>query len=47
VAGRCGRAYQLVVVGSEKLEGTARIEARKRPWRAVTWPRAMGSLDQP
>ncbi|MDP3872945.1 MAG: hypothetical protein Q8Q80_09790 [Methyloversatilis sp.] len=47
VTGGCGRSHQLAVVGAEKLDVTARIEARKRPWRALTWPRATGSLDQP
>ncbi|MDP3287606.1 MAG: beta-propeller fold lactonase family protein [Methyloversatilis sp.] len=43
----CGRSNQVVVVDAAKLEVTARIEDKKLPWGVVTWPRAMGSLDQP
>ncbi|WP_018410189.1 beta-propeller fold lactonase family protein [Methyloversatilis thermotolerans] len=43
----CGRSDAVVVVDAQKLEVTGRIEDKKLPWGIVTWPRAMGSLDQP
>ena len=43
----CGRSNQVVVVDAARLEVTARIDDKKLPWGVVTWPRAMGSLDQP
>lgn len=42
----CGRSDAVVVVDAEKLEVTSRIADKKLPWGIVTWPRAMGSLDQ-
>jgi YVTN family beta-propeller protein len=42
----CGRSDAVVVVDAVKLEVSGRIEDKKLPWGVVTYPRAMGSLDQ-
>jgi YVTN family beta-propeller protein len=42
----CGRSDAVVVVDAQKLEVTGKIEDKKLPWGVVTFPRAMGSLDQ-
>ncbi|MBU0604374.1 MAG: beta-propeller fold lactonase family protein [Gammaproteobacteria bacterium] len=43
----CGRSDAVLVIDAEKLEVTKRISDKKLPWGVVTYPRAMGSLDQP
>lgn len=43
----CGRSDQVVVIDAAKLEVSGRIADKKLPWGIVTWPRTMGSLDQP
>ncbi len=42
----CGRSNAVVVVDAVSLEIVGRIDDKKLPWGIVTWPRAMGSLDQ-
>lgn len=43
----CGRSDEVVVVDTDKLEVTKRIGDKQLPWGIVTYPKAMGSLDQP
>lgn len=43
----CGRSDEVVVIDAEKLEVTKRIAGFKMPWGVVTYPKSMGSLDEP
>lgn len=43
----CGKSDEVLVIDAEKLEVTKRIGDKKMPWGLVTYPKAMGSLDQP
>lgn len=43
----CGKSDAVLVIDAEKLEVTKKIEDKKMPWGIVTYPKAMGSLDQP
>ena len=43
----CGRSDEVVVIDADKLEVTKRITGFQMPWGIVTYPKAMGSLDQP
>lgn len=43
----CGRSDEVVVIDADKLEPVKRIADKKLPWGVVTYPKAMGSLDQP
>lgn len=43
----CGKSDAVLVIDAEKLEVTQKIEDKKMPWGIVTYPKAMGSLDQP
>lgn len=43
----CGKSDEVLVIDAEKLEVTKHIGDKKMPWGLVTYPKAMGSLDQP
>jgi YVTN family beta-propeller protein len=43
----CGRSDEVVVIDAEKLEVTSRITGQAMPWGVVTYPKSIGSLDQP
>lgn len=43
----CGKSNEVVVIDSDKLVVTQRIADKAMPWGVVTYPKAMGSLDQP
>ena len=43
----CGRSDEVLVIDADKLEVTKRIADFKMPWGVVTYPKAMGSLDEP
>lgn len=43
----CGKSDAVLVIDAEKLEVTKKIEDKKMPWGIVTYPKSMGSLDQP
>jgi hypothetical protein len=43
----CGKSSELVVVDTDKLEVSKRIEDKQLPWGIVTYPKSMGSLDKP
>lgn len=43
----CGKSDEVLVIDSEKLEVTKHIGDKKMPWGLVTYPKSMGSLDQP
>ena len=43
----CGRSNDIVVIDADRLEVTKRITNSGLPWGIVTYPKSMGSLDQP
>ncbi len=43
----CGKSDAVYVIDAEKLEVTKQIEVKGMPWGLVTYPKAMGSLDNP
>ena len=43
----CGRSHEVLVIDKEKLEVTKRIGDKDLPWGIVTYPKSVGSLDQP
>ncbi|WP_047540805.1 beta-propeller fold lactonase family protein [Methylotenera versatilis] len=43
----CGKSDAVYVIDADKLEVTKQIEVKGMPWGLVTYPKAMGSLDQP
>lgn len=43
----CGRSDEVVVIDADKLEVTSRITGFAMPWGVVTYPKSIGSLDQP
>lgn len=43
----CGKSDELMIIDAEKLQVTGSIGDKKMPWGVVTYPKAMGSLDQP
>lgn len=43
----CGRSDEVVVIDATTLAPTARIADKQLPWGIVTYPKSMGSLDQP
>lgn len=43
----CGRSDEVVVIDAATLEPTARVADKQLPWGIVTYPKSMGSLDQP
>jgi YVTN family beta-propeller protein len=43
----CGKSDEVLVIDADKLEVTKRIGDKKMPWGMVTYPKSMGSLDQP
>jgi YVTN family beta-propeller protein len=43
----CGRSDEVIVIDADKLEITKRITDFKMPWGIVTYPKSIGSLDQP
>jgi YVTN family beta-propeller protein len=43
----CGRSHEVVVIDADELEVTSRITGLAMPWGIVTYPKSIGSLDQP
>ena len=43
----CGKSQALMVIDTESLEKTKEISDTEMPWGVVTYPKSMGSLDQP
>jgi len=43
----CGKSDEILVIDANKLEVTKRITNKGMPWGVVTYPKAIGSLDQP
>lgn len=43
----CGRSDEVVVIDADTLEPVKHIADKKLPWGVVTYPKSMGSLDQP
>jgi YVTN family beta-propeller protein len=43
----CGRSNEILVIDADRLEVTKRISNNGLPWGIVTYPKSMGSLDQP
>lgn len=43
----CGKSSEIVVIDVNKLEVSKRIEYKEMPWGIVTYPKSMGSIDQP
>jgi DNA-binding beta-propeller fold protein YncE len=43
----CGRSHEVLVIDTEKLEVTQRIEDKQLPWGIVAYPKSVGSLDAP
>ncbi|HWU83440.1 MAG TPA: cytochrome D1 domain-containing protein [Methylophilaceae bacterium] len=43
----CGKSDEVLVIDTDKLEVTKHIGDKKMPWGLVTYPKSMGSLDQP
>jgi DNA-binding beta-propeller fold protein YncE len=43
----CGRSHEVVVIDADKLEVTQRIKDMELPWGVITYPKSMGSLDEP
>lgn len=43
----CGKSDAIFVIDADKLEVTKQVEVKGMPWGLVTYPKAMGSLDQP
>lgn len=43
----CGKSDAVYVIDAEKLEVTKQVEVKGMPWGLVTYPKAMGSLDNP
>lgn len=43
----CGKSNEILVIDANKLEVTKRIQDNEMPWGIVTYPKSMGSVDQP
>jgi YVTN family beta-propeller protein len=43
----CGKSSEVIVVDANTFEVTKRIPANEMPWGIVTYPKTMGSIDQP
>lgn len=43
----CGKSDAVFVIDAEKLEVIKQIAGKAMPWGVVTYPKSMGSLDQP
>jgi YVTN family beta-propeller protein len=43
----CGKSNEVVTIDTASLEVTHRLEGFDTPWGVVTYPKSMGSLDQP
>jgi YVTN family beta-propeller protein len=43
----CGKSDAVMVIDTETLEKTKEIANKEKPWGVVTYPKSMGSLDQP
>ena len=43
----CGKSQAVMVIDTETLEKTKEIANKEMPWGVVTYPKSMGSLDQP
>ncbi|WP_198290682.1 glutaminyl-peptide cyclotransferase [Methylophilus sp. 5] len=41
----CGKSDAVLVIDAEKLEVTSQVEVKNMPWGVVTFPKAMGSLE--
>jgi YVTN family beta-propeller protein len=41
----CGKSDAVFVIDAEKLEVTKQVEVKNMPWGVVTYPKAMGSLE--
>jgi DNA-binding beta-propeller fold protein YncE len=43
----CGKSSEVIVIDTNKLVVTNRIPNKEMPWGIVTYPKSMGSIDQP
>lgn len=43
----CGKSNEVIVINANALEVTKRIPANEMPWGIVTYPKSMGSVDEP
>jgi YVTN family beta-propeller protein len=43
----CGKSSEVIVIDTATLEVTKRLLANEMPWGIVTYPKSMGSVDQP
>ena len=43
----CGKSQAVMVIDTETLEKTKEIADKEMPWGVITYPKSMGSLDQP
>jgi YVTN family beta-propeller protein len=43
----CGKSEAVMVIDTETLQKTKEITDKEMPWGVVTYPKSMGSLDQP
>lgn len=43
----CGKSESVMVIDTETLQKTKEISDKEMPWGVVTYPKSMGSLDQP
>lgn len=43
----CGKSDAVFVIDAEKLEVTKQIEVKDMPWGIVTYPKSVGSIDNP
>ncbi len=43
----CGKSSEIIVVDVNALQVTKRLAANEMPWGIVTYPKSMGSVDQP
>jgi YVTN family beta-propeller protein len=43
----CGKSSEVIVIDTATLAATKRMPANEMPWGIVTYPKSMGSIDQP
>jgi len=43
----CGKSNEIIVIDTKQLEVTKRIADKDMPWGIVTYPKSMGSIDNP
>jgi YVTN family beta-propeller protein len=43
----CGKSSEVIVIDTATLVAIKRMPANEMPWGIVTYPKSMGSLDQP